>query len=488
VPSAIVIASLTAAPDAARLGELAATSQVLELRADLFEPPDIDWLREHFPGRLLYTLRSAGEGGQDRSDRSERRARLGAAAGVYDLVDLETRDLDGGIHDQVPVAQRVLSWHGRPDDLEALQAVAARLLEEPAHWYKVVNWVKRSGEDRWPLALLAALGRSDVIAFGAGEIGAWTRLVATVLGSPALFAAGGPQAAAAGQLPVERLATDYQWPLGEVQSLLGVVGRPVGHSLSPHLFNRALRRLGLPMLYLAFHVEKFGEFWLDVVEEGGAEGGLELGGLSVTAPDKLIAIAVAGVTSPLSEAIGSANTLVRRDDVWAANSTDPEGIMGPLRRRDIVVRGRRAAVLGAGGAGRAAGWALRDAGAKVTLFNRSPARSVEVSRDLELDCLSWEAFDPAQFGVVVHATPLGRDDADPLPCAVSLLPQDAVGLDLVYRREGPTPWVAALRDQGRIGIDGREALLFQALPQFEAMTGQEMPPELVAELLSEIDP
>jgi shikimate 5-dehydrogenase len=62
-----------------------------------------------------------------------------------------------------------------------------------------------------------------------------------------------------------------------------------------------------------------------------------------------------------------------------------------------------------------------------------------------------------------------------------------VGLDLVYRRDQPTPWVAALRESGRKGIDGREALLHQAIPQFAAMTGHAMPNELVAEFLAELE-
>lgn len=487
MPPATVIASLTAAPDAARLERLRGAADVLEVRADLFEAPDVDWLRQHHPGRLLYTLRSDGEGGRCRRSASERRELLINAAATYDLVDLETRDVEGGVHEEITPSKRLLSWHGRPEALDDLKEVAARLLEHEASWYKVVSWVDRSGPERWPLMLLRSLGRDDVIAFGAGRIGAWTRLVAPLLGSPAIFAAGGPRPAAAGQPPVERLSEDYCWPPGPVESLFGVVGRPVSHSLSPRIFNRALRHLGLPALYVPFHVEKFGEFWLEVVEESTGDEGPALTGLSVTAPDKLIAIAVAGATSPLAERIGSANTLVRRDGVWEADSTDPEGVLGPLRRRDIVVRGRRAAVLGAGGAGRAAAWALSDAGAEVTMFNRSAERSAEVSRDLDLDCLAWKAFDPSQYGVVVHATPLGRDDKDPLPCSVSVMRHDAIGLDLVYRRDRPTPWVAALREQGRVGVDGREVLLCQALPQFAAMTGRTMPDALVAELLSEFE-
>lgn len=489
MPSAAkVIASLTAAPAPERLRELAATAEVLEIRADLFAEPDGSWLRQHFPGRLLYTLRSKEEGGRFGGGLAERQARLTAAAAAYDLVDLERRDLEPQTLEAVPPNQRVISWHGKPDSLEKLQQVAESLMVEQAYWYKLVTWAAKSGPERWPLALLHALGRDDVIAFAAGDVGTWTRLMAPVLGSPAIFAAGGPRPAAPGQLAVERLVGDYRWPLPqEIHWLFGIVGRPVAHSLSPYLFNRALREMEISGLYLPFHVENFGEFWLEVVEEGGfVEAGCSLRGLSVTAPYKRIAVAVAGATSPLVERIASANTLTRREGVWEADSTDPEGVLGPLRRRQIVVRGRRAAVLGAGGAGRAAAFALDEAGAEVTLFNRDPERGARSARELGLPCASWDDLDPASFGVVVHATPLGREDSDPLPCEPSALPQDGVGVDLVYRRDGATPWVQALREAGRIAIDGREVLLHQALPQFMAMTGREMPSDLVAELLVEV--
>ena len=332
MPAATVIASLTAAPSADRLGALAAQAEILEVRADLFPAPDVDWLRAHFPGRLLYTLRSAAEGGADQRSGSDRRRALAAAAKAYDLVDLERRDVDAGALQSVPAAKRLRSWHGKVESLEELQSIASRMMEDEAYWYKLVNWVDSSGPDRWPLILVHGLRRDDVIAFGGGEIGGWTRLVAPALGSPAMYVAAGERPAAAGQFPIERLTHDFRWPLpAEVHALYGVVGCPVAHSLSPYLFNRALRYLEIPALYVPFHVEKFGEFWLEVVEEGGfVEAGCPLRGLSVTAPDKRIAMAVAGATSPLVDRIGSANTLVFRDGVWEAESTDPEGVLGTL--------------------------------------------------------------------------------------------------------------------------------------------------------------
>ncbi len=239
---------------------------------------------------------------------------------------------------------------------------------------------------------------------------------------------------------------------------------------------------------MPFHAENFGEFWLEFVEEGGLpEADASLRALSVTAPYKRVALAVAGAASPLAEKIRSANTLVCHDGVWEADSTDADGVLGPLLRRHLALRGMAAAVLGAGGAGRAAAHALAQAGLEVTLFNRGDERRKRAASDLELPCLRWEEFDASRFGLVVHATPLGRDPEDPLPCDPAGLPADGIGLDLVYRRGGPTPWVSALRDCGRVGIDGREVLLHQAIPQFAAMTGREMPSELVAELLEEME-
>lgn len=489
LPDPAVVASLTAALDPARLHELAQRCQVLEVRADLFPEPEAAALRREFPGRLLYTLRSAAEGGGFRGGDDERRARLAAAAAAYELVDLELRDVGGSTLEAVAEEQRVLSWHGSPESEEELHEVAGRLLGVPAYWYKAVTVEPASGPDRWPLGLLQDLGRRDFIAFATGETGGWTRLVAPVLGAPAIFAAAGPQAAAPGQLELARLLEDFAWPPPErVRWIFGLVGRQVADSLSPYVFNRALRRLDLPGLYVPFHVESFGEFWLEVVEEGGfAEAGCSLRGLSITAPYKRVAMAVAGAVSPLADRIRSANTLVFHDGVWEADSTDPEGVLGPLRRRQIALRGKPAAVLGAGGAGRAAAHALEQAGLAVTLFNRGAERRRRVARELERPCLPWEELDPSRFDLVVQATPLGRDDSDPLPCDPEALPAGGVGLDLVYRRRGATPWVAALRAAGRLAIGGREVLLHQAIPQFQAMTGREMPADLVAELLAELE-
>ena len=134
--------------------------------------------------------------------------------------------------------------------------------------------------------------------------------------------------AASGQPSVAQLIVDYGLPdLRDVTRLFGIVGTNVAQSLSPRLHNHAYRHLGIDGLYLPFHVEAFGDFWLEVVESGTFdELGFELAGLSVTTPFKRVAVAVGGAVSPLAEWTGSANTLFKREGIWKADSTDGMGV------------------------------------------------------------------------------------------------------------------------------------------------------------------
>ncbi len=483
---AVLVATVARPPAPQAIAALGTEADVLEVRSDLVGDLPPPWLRAQFPGRLLYTLRSAAEGGAGEDAPPARRQRLAwAAAAGYDLVDLEARrDLHPDLLADLPPTRRLLSWHGGWCELPELAARAERMLEVPAAYYKLVTEAEAHGQELTPLALLQALGRRDVIAFAAGELGGWTRLLAPRLGAPVVYAAADAPAAP-GQPSLARLREDYGLPeLPPLRFVCGVVGHPVEHSLSPRLHNRAYREGGIEALYLPFHVEHFGDFWLEVVESGAlGELGFPLRGLSVTSPYKTTALALAGAASPLAGYVGSANTLVAREGVWEAESTDGEGVLGPLRRRQIALDGSQAAVLGAGAAGRAAAVALARAGAQVMLVNRDPARLERAVAELRLPGRSWEDFDPAGYDLLVHATPLGRRPGDPLPLDPARLGPEAILVDLSYLRSGPTPLVEAVRAAGRRAVDGREVLLYQAVPQFELMTGRPMPIELARRLL-----
>ncbi len=483
---ASLIASLTEPPTAERLAALPAAVDWLEVRADLVGDLPPGPLAAETGCRLLYTLRSAAEGGASEAAAGRRRERLSAAlAAGYDRVDLEVeRDLSAELLRKVPADRRVLSWHGAAADLATLEARLASMEETPAALYKLVPAAAQPGEEWAPLLLLAQLGRRDVAAFASGPVGAWTRLLAPRLGAPVVYGAWGSKPAAPGQITIERLIADYGLPeLPAIEKVCGIVGNPVAHSLSPRLHNLGYRLLGLPYLYLPFHVEAFGEFWLEVVEGVGFDAlGLGLAGLSITTPHKDSALAVAGAPSPLAQLCGGANTLVPRGGVWEAETTDPEGVTLPLAERGIPLTGRPVAVVGAGRAGAAAAAGLRAAGAAVTLVNRDGERARRVAARLHVAAQPLAGFDPGPFAVVVNATSVGRAPGAAPAISVAAMAPGAVLVDLVYG-DAETALVRAARERGLTVVDGREVLLAQARAQFRSMTGAELPVAACREVL-----
>jgi 3-dehydroquinate dehydratase / shikimate dehydrogenase len=483
---ALLIATLTAVPTAADLAELSTSADWLEIRADLDVAPDPAVVRERFRGKTLFTLRSRGEGGRSQAWTSERRDALRHAAEHWDFVDLEAeRDLERPILAAIPPERRIISWHGPGEDLDELRDRFSRMETVPARYYKLIPTARTAKDALLPLALLRSLGRNDVISFAGGQGATWTRLLAPRLGAPIVYGGWGGRRAAPGQPSLDELRSVFGLPdLPPVTDLFGIVGNPVLRSLSPRLHNGLYREQGVEALYLPFQVESFGDFWLDLVESGSLGVlGFRLAGLSITAPFKEVALAVAGASSPLAERVGAVNTLIRHSGVWEGETTDPAGVVEPLAERGIAIEGRRAAVVGAGGAGRAAAWGLAHSGGEVTLFNRGVERGARVARELGLAFEPLAELDAGEFDILVNATPIGQSSVDEPHFAASRLRPGATVIDLVYRADGPTRQIEEARGAGCTAIDGREALLHQAVPQYRLMTGRELPLALGRELL-----
>jgi len=152
-----------------------------------------------------------------------------------------------------------------------------------------------------------------------------------------------------------------------------------------------------------------------------------------------------------------------------------------LGERGIDVRGKTAAIVGCGGAGRAIAAALDHAGAKVILVNRGAERGRLATRLLGLPHMLLSEFSVKGFSIIVNATPVGRDD-DRLPFEVDDLENNAVVIDLVYGR-GRSPLIASATEMKRMAIDGRDVLLVQVRRQFELMTGSVMPESVARRVL-----
>src|SRR5262245_59117679 len=154
---ACLIGTLTAplSPQGDDLRALPRDVEWLEVRSDLTGDLDPDWIRSHFSGRLLFTLRSADEGGRFSGSAGERRERLTRAARHYDLVDLEAdRDLRPELLDAVPAAQRVISWTGQTDDSSDLRARVERLTSCAARLYRLESAATTNSDGIVPLQAL----------------------------------------------------------------------------------------------------------------------------------------------------------------------------------------------------------------------------------------------------------------------------------------------------------------------------------------------
>ena len=255
---------------------------------------------------------------------------------------------------------------------------------------------------------------------------------------------------------------------------LGVLGWPVGHSRSPAMHRAAFAALGLTDLsYQLLPVPP--EVFDETVRALPASGFV---GANVTIPHKEAALALATEATPRARAIGAANTLSFADGAIRAENTDAPGLVNAIGRD---LRGATALVLGAGGSGRAAAYALREAGAaRVAVWNRTAERAERLARDLGVVAVS--AAEPAD--VLVHCTSSGLDGRTSqfkdLPFGADGVDVWPIVVDLVYR-PGGTPLIAAARAAGCAAVDGLEILVHQGALSFEAWTGLEAPLDAMRE-------
>ena len=241
-----------------------------------------------------------------------------------------------------------------------------------------------------------------------------------------------------------------------------------------------IARLAYPGLFLPFRVESLTEFCAQFVESRALDQiGMSIQGLTVASPNKGSALEVATIRSRAVLRAASGNLLFRRGSSWAVTTTDPIGVLANVERRSIV--GRRAAVVGCGGSGRAIAGALSKLGATVTLVNRCRERGERASRLLALPFKSLSGFSVAGYDLVVNATPVGLDDDD-LPFEIDRLERHAVVVDLVYAPR-TTALVAAARTRGVNVVEGREVLRAQVERQFARMTRLAPPSGLFADRL-----
>jgi shikimate dehydrogenase len=258
-----------------------------------------------------------------------------------------------------------------------------------------------------------------------------------------------------------------------------LLGQPVAHSLSPALHNAAFSSVGIDAHYDAWEVapQALGEAVARLRHP-------DCMGANVTAPHKQAVVAFMDAVSDEVLALGALNTIVNQAGRLVGGNTDARGLARWMRQVDIDPAGRPALVLGAGGAARAAVWALADLQASgVLVLNRTVQRAQDVVMCLQPHLpgvkLSWgpleEAAKPASvaWDVVINATSLGHHGAAP-DVHPSCYSRGSVAIELAYNPP-ETGFMVAARQAGARAENGLGMLLHQAALAFERWTGQAAP-------------
>jgi shikimate dehydrogenase len=250
--------------------------------------------------------------------------------------------------------------------------------------------------------------------------------------------------------------------------VFGLIGNPVGHSVSPPMHEAAYEERGIDARYVTFEPERGS---IERVIDGA--DALGIAGLNVTIPFKQDVAAVVAA-DPLAERIGAVNT-VAFDGEPTGYNTDAAGVVRSFEHHDVALSGR-AVVVGAGGAGRAAAFALADAGMEVHIANRTVERAESLAEAVpNASASGLGALDAAlaDASVLVNATSVGME-SDETPVPKAALHGRLAVLDAVYAPID-TRLLTEARAVGATTIDGAWMLLFQGVEAFEIWTGRDAP-------------
>ena len=519
--------TLAAAARAAEFG-----ADLVELRIDSFTGPDaVAELVARSPLPCIVTCRPTWEGGDYDGDESDRislleHAGLGARGITPAYLDLELaayqrsanlRQKVGLVvdHPDQPRADvssgLILSSHDfqtRPADLERRVMAMA---DAPACRVIKVAWRARSLRDNVEAFELIRRRLKPTIALCMGEAGLASRVLAKKFGALLTFAALDPpavdgpdhtapgMATAPGQPTIHDLKNLYRWDaLGPDTRVYGVIGHPVGHSISPAFHNAGFDATGHDGVYLPLPIPpEYEHFkatlisWLDYAP-------LHFRGASVTIPHKQNLLRFVqeqgGDIEPLAQTIGAANTLTVGDDGrLSARNTDYAALLDAVADHWQTDRaglaGKRVAILGAGGAARAAVAGFAQCGGAVTVANRTLDRARALAEEFGARAIPLDQAQPAGYDLIINTTSLGMHphvDASPLSFA-SLDP--AAPRPLVFDTVYNPAETKLLREASAAGcatLGGREMFVRQGADQFHGWTGLEPPLDVFRAVLDRV--
>jgi shikimate dehydrogenase len=264
----------------------------------------------------------------------------------------------------------------------------------------------------------------------------------------------------------------------------GVIGDPIGHSLSPTIQNAAFGHLGLDVVFLAFHVKA-----ADLENAMRGMRGLGIHGLNVTMPHKSAVIGCLDEVDFSVRFLDSANTILNRDGKLSGFSTDGVGALKALLKNGVDLSGKKVLLLGAGGAAKAIAFTLVPEVGELAILNRSTEKAEALAetlghmfnRNVVSDALSPDTIkmNLRDSDVLVNATSAGmKPNLSQSLVAPEWLKSDLAVMDIVYNPI-ETKLTKDAKAAGAKVVSGVEMLIYQGAASFEIWTGKSAPIEVM---------
>ncbi|MEN3333215.1 MAG: 3-dehydroquinate dehydratase / shikimate dehydrogenase [Blastocatellia bacterium] len=495
-----VITEPTVAEARAAMQRAAETADMIELRLDYLrdfdfnEPDGLSALLDGKPLPVIVTCRAVDEGGQQKINEAARLRLLATSLQRgADYCDIEAAHYNEAAAAQLDASRLIVSYHNFSETPDYLTTIYERLIRLPAAVHKITVRANDISDSLEVFRLLdhAAAARRPLIAIAMQEAGLLTRILGPSRGSFLTFGstARGHESAP-GQLTCDELRYLYDIQrLSRDTRIVGIIGKPVSHSASPLMHNRAFRERGLDFVYLPFEVNEVGEFFRRFVYPATREIDWQLRGFSVTIPHKTAVIPFLDEMDETAQQIGAVNTVVVEGDRLIGYNTDAHGAIAPLAAITDL-QGAPCAVIGAGGSARAVVYGLLERGARVSLFARNPAKAAALADEFGIAVDHLDAIAESDAEIIINTTPVGMMNHNE---GESSIPRAAwrnrrIAYDLIYNPL-ETRFLADAREQSCLTLSGIEMLAAQAARQFELWTGHKPPVELLrAAALEKVSP
>ncbi len=353
---------------------------------------------------------------------------------------------------------------------KGLEHAAKRIEAFEPDFVKVVSTARTLADNLAVLKLIEDRSLvSQVVGIAMGEEGLVSRVLGPRAGAAFTFASPDEGAETApGQATARTMVDLYRLDqLDQATRIFGVAGNPIGHSLSPLMHNMAFKRESVNAVMLPLKTKSLDDL-LTLVRE------LPLGGVAVTMPLKQEVLPHLANMDPLTAKIGACNTLRTGADgkIYGFN-TDVAGVVRPLEKR-MRLKGARIAVLGAGGAARAAVFGLVAQGAEVFVINRTHEKAVALARKAHAKSLKQDQLAKNKFDALINTTPCGMAGIkQSMPIKENELNASLV-FDMVYNPLD-TPLLRLAHSRGLAVVSGMEMFVQQGARQFEIWTGKPAP-------------